>query len=275
VRAVYLNRIILLSATGEREFITGMAALITTTSRQKIKLFSPLRKKLKRGDFVRRKIVLQLHHVLRLVEERDAIMKRFLYLLLLSFSVSCASNSAQNNNQSAAKPSPSVAANQNNASDVPFLKEDEDELAEDSDGTRQEARQKAIEYAQQNFPGWHVKGIISRRTFDKHYQITLDLEKGSQTKTVQLLLRRFFPEKDEPYWKVEPFVSQNLSRQYQELAYLRFVEGQEYNYDGCRDLVLDNLEVDDVPDSVREAIIESYQEAASDDRDYEPYDPRN
>jgi hypothetical protein len=197
-------------------------------------------------------------------------MKLFLSLLLLSFSVSCASNPAQNNSQSAAKPSPSVAANQNNAADLPFSKEDEDEHSED---VRQEARQKAIEYAQQKFPGWHVKGIITRRTFDRHYQITFDLEKGNQTKTVQLLLRRFFPEKGEPYWKVEPFVAQNLSRQYQELAYLRFVEGQQYNYDSCRDLVLDNLEVDDVPDSVRDAIIESYQKDAADDRDYEPDDP--
>ena len=44
---------------------------------------------------------------------------------------------------------------------------------------------------QQNFADWHVKGIISCQTFDKHYQVTLDLEKGPQTKTLQLLLRRF------------------------------------------------------------------------------------
>ena len=96
-----------------------------------------------------------------------------------------------------------------------------------------------------------MKGIISRQTFDKHYQVTLDLERGNQTRTVQLLLRLFFPERGEPYWRVEPFVTQSLSRQYQELAYLRFVEGQQYNSDGCRELILDNLEVDDVPESIR------------------------
>lgn len=198
-------------------------------------------------------------------------MKLLLSLFLLSFSISCGSDSAQNNNQSGPA-SPSVSANNNSAADVPFSKEDEYELSEDSEVTRQEARQKAIEYAQQNFPDWNVKGIISRRTFDKQYQVTLDLEKGDQAKTVQLLLRRFFPEKGEPYWKVEPFVAQNLSRQYQELAYLRFVEGQQYNSDGCRELVLDNLEVDDVPESIRDSIIESYLDAARDAQDYEPAD---
>jgi hypothetical protein len=198
-------------------------------------------------------------------------MKRLTFLILLSFSISCGSHSAQDKNQAAPPPSPSVS-NNNTSSDVPFSKEDEYELSEDPEVTRKEARQKAIEYAQQNFPGWNVKGIISRSTFDKHYQVILDLEKGNQNKTVQLLLRRFFPEKGEPYWKVEPFVAQNLSRQYQELAYLRFVEGQQYNADGCRELVLENLEVDDVPDSIRDSIIESYLEAAREAEDYESAD---
>jgi hypothetical protein len=200
-------------------------------------------------------------------------MKRFLSLLLVACSVSCASNSAQKNKQSASTPSPSVSSNHNNAADGPFSKEDWYEMFEDSEATRQEARQKSIEYAHQNFSGWNVKGIISRRTFDKHYQVTLDLEKGDQTKTIQLLLRHFFPEKGEPYWKVEPFVAQNLSRQYQELAYLRFIEGQQYDSDGCRELVLDNLEAEDVPDSVRDSIVESYLEAARDNEDHEPTDP--
>jgi hypothetical protein len=95
-------------------------------------------------------------------------MKRLLSLFLLSFSISCGSHSSQNNNASAPS-SPSVSANDHSAPDIPFSKEDEYELSEDSDVTRQEARQKAVEYSQQNFPGWNVKGIISRRTFDKHY----------------------------------------------------------------------------------------------------------
>jgi hypothetical protein len=33
--------------------------------------------------------------------------------------------------------------------------------------------------------------------------------------------------------------------------------------------------VDDVPDYLQQAIIESYQEAAADARDDEPYDPRD
>jgi hypothetical protein len=201
-----------------------------------------------------------------------ATMNRFLSLLLLACSVSCASDSAQKNKQSASPPSPSVSSNQNNAAVAPFSKEDEYSILEDSEDSRQAARQKAIEYVHQNFPGWYVKGIISRQTFDKHYQVTLDLEKGDQNKTVQLLLRRFFPEKGEPYWKVEPFVAQNSTRQYQELAYLRFVEGQQYNSDGCRELVLDNLDADDVPDSVRDSIIESYLETTRDNEDYEPAD---
>jgi len=200
-------------------------------------------------------------------------MKRFLASLLISCSASCASNTTQNNTRTAVQASPPATVSQEKATDAPFSKEDEYELSQDPELIRQEARQKAIEYAQHNFADWHVKGIISRQTFDRHYQVTLDLEKGSQTKTVQLLLRRFFPQNGEPYWKVEPFVSQNLPRQYQELAYLRFVEGQEYNYEGCREVVLDKLEVDDVPESVKEAIIESYREAAADARDDEPYDP--
>ena len=66
----------------------------------------------------------------------------------------------------------------------------------------------------------------------------------------------------EPYCKVEPFAAHSLSREYQELAYLRFIEGQQYNPSGCRELVLDNLEVDDIPDSIRDSIIESYLDAA-------------
>jgi hypothetical protein len=212
-------------------------------------------------------------------------MKRVLLLSLLCCLVSCAKKSVQDNNKSVAKPS--VSANEKKeaakeaavspSSDVPFSREDDYDPSDStgSKDTRQEARQKAIEYAQVTFPGWHVKGIISRPTFDGHFQITLDLEKGNQTNTVQLLLRRFFPAKGEPYWKVDPFIAQSLSRQYQELAYLRFVDGQEYNYDDCRYLVLENLEEDDVPDSLRESIIETYREEADDSQDYEPYDPRN
>src|SRR4051812_20819736 len=130
-------------------------------------------------------------------------MKRFFSSLLILCSVSCASNSDQKNKPAAALASPSVAANQQNAADAPFSNEDEYELSEDTESVRKEARQQAIEYARQNFADWRVKGLISRQTFDKNYQVTLDLENGSQTKTVQLLLRRFFPEKGEPYWKVE------------------------------------------------------------------------
>jgi len=81
----------------------------------------------------------------------------------------------------------------------------------------------------------------------------------------------------EPYWKVEPFAAQSLSRQHQELAYLRFVEGQQYNSSGCRELVPDNVEVDDIPDSIRDSIIESYLDAAREPRpnDWPPKNKRH
>lgn len=207
-------------------------------------------------------------------------MKWFLLLLILSCAISCGPSSAQNNNKISAEPSPTATTSQANTSTGPFPNEEEEDLLNDEESRRSESerlraevREKAIEYAQQNFSGWKVKGIITRQTFDKHYQVTLDLEKGSQSKTVQLILRRFFSENGEPYWKAEPFVAQNLPRQYQELAYLRFVEGQQYSYDVCRERVLDNLDADDVPDSVRESIIESYV-GRVDYEDYEPADPR-
>lgn len=167
-------------------------------------------------------------------------MKLFLLLLFLACSVACTNTATSQSNQSNATPSPTAA---------PFSKEDD--IVDDAE-LRQQARQKAIEYANQNFAGWRVKGIISRKTFDEHYQVTLDLEKGTETKTVQLLLRLFFPETGEPYWKVEPFISQNVSRKYEELAYLRFVKGEKFTSDECVDVVAEN----------------SY-----DDRDYEPPDP--
>lgn len=201
-------------------------------------------------------------------------MKWFSLLLILSCAVSCKSNSAQNNNKTVAEPSPTAATSQADTPRGPFPNEEEEDPLDDEEGRRleserlrAEAREKAIEYAQQNFPGWKVKGIITRPTFDKHFQVTLDLEKGSQSKTVQLILRRFFSETGEPYWKAEPFIAQNPSRLYQEFAYLRFVEGQQYSYDVCRKLVLDNLESDDVPDSVQQSIIESHEAR------YEEYEP--
>jgi len=203
-------------------------------------------------------------------------MKLFLLLLVLVCSVACGSEAARNANQANTntKTSPSPTAQTSpSVSNAPFSKEDD--FFDDQTETRQQARQKAVEYVRQNFPGWTVKGVISRRTFDEHYQVTLDLEKNKQTKTVQLLLRLFFPENGEPYWKVEPFVSQNVSRKYQELAYLRFVKGQEYDSDSCREIVLEDLSEDDVPESVRDSIVQSHLETASsyDDRDYEPADP--
>ncbi|MGI9107067.1 MAG: hypothetical protein ACR2G4_12560 [Pyrinomonadaceae bacterium] len=206
-------------------------------------------------------------------------MKWCLILLILSCTVSCGSNSTQNDNKTSAEPSPSVSTSQVNTPKGPFPNEEEEDPLDDEESRRDESerlraevRENAIEYAQQNFPGWKVKGVITRQTFDKHYQVTLDLEKGSQTKTLQLILRRFFSESGEPYWKAEVFVAQNLSRQYQELAYLRFVEGQRYSYDVCKELVLDNLDADEVPDSVQESIIESYVDRA-DYENYEPADP--
>ena len=202
-------------------------------------------------------------------------MKLFLLLFALACSVACGTEAARNGNQSNTKPSPSPTAQASpSVSNAPFSKEDE--FFDDETETRQQARQRAIEYARQNFPDWRVKGVISRRTFDEHYQVTLDLEKGKQTKTVQLLLRLFFPENGEPYWKVEPLVAQSVSpRKYQELAYLRYVKRQEYDSEGCREIVLEDLDADDVPESVRDSIVESYLETARsyDDRDYEPADP--
>lgn len=201
-------------------------------------------------------------------------MKLFLLSLALVCSVACGTEATRNGNQANSKPSPSPTAQTSpSVSNAPFSKEDE--FFDDQTETRQQARQKALEYIQQNFSGWRVKGVISRRTFDEHYQVTLDLEKGKQTKTVQLLLRLFFPENGEPYWKVEPFVAQSVSpRKYQELAYLRFVKGQEYDSDSCREIVLEDLDEDDVPESVRDSIVQSHLETVSsyDDRDYEPAD---
>lgn len=184
-------------------------------------------------------------------------MKFFISLLLLSCLISCATNPPHNNNDNSAPSS----ANRNNA-DLPFSGDDEDTLAFELEYRRPEARQKAIDYVQQNFPDWHIKGIVSRLTFDKHYEITLDLEKDDQTRTVQLLLRLFFPERGEPYWRVEPVVATS-SRQHQELNYLRA--------GGCREQVLNNLEMDEIPDSLREAIIDDLREAAyEDDREDDP-----
>lgn len=207
-------------------------------------------------------------------------MKWILLLLFLPCMISCDPGSAQNNSKTSAEPSPAATPTQANIPKGPFTNEEEDDPSEDEDSRRSEserlraeAREKAVEYARQQFPGWKVKGVITRQTFDKHYQVTLDLEKAGQSKTVQLILRRFFSEEGEPYWKAEPFVARNLSREHQELAYLRFVEGQRYSYDVCRERVLDNLEADDVPDSVRESIIESQADRA-DYEDDEPADPR-
>lgn len=200
-------------------------------------------------------------------------MKLFLLLLALVCLVACGTEAVRNTNQANTNTSPSPTAQPSpSVSNAPFAKEDE--FFDDETETRQQARQKAVEYVRQNFPGWNIKGVISRRTFDENYQVTLDLEKGKQTKTVQLLLRLFFPENGEPYWKAEPFVAQNASRKYQELAYLRFIKGQEYDSDSCREIVLEDLTEDDVPESVRDSIVQSYIETASsyDDRNYEPAD---
>lgn len=126
---------------------------------------------------------------------------------------------------------------------------------------RDEARAAALEFVQKNYAGWAVKGTNTRQNHEKFYIVTLDLEKGKESKTVEVIARRFFPEKGEPYWKVEPRIvskNQNFQDVVAQLAY-------------CRDN-WENMQIEDVPEELKQLIVEEASEFSDDSNDAADYD---
>ena len=82
--------------------------------------------------------------------------------------------------------------------------ESESEFQQDwkDDSIRAEARQAAIKFLKTKAPDWNIRGVSSEAYQNGSYWIAVDLEKDKRTAVVPFLVRKFFPESGDPYWRV-------------------------------------------------------------------------
>jgi len=137
----------------------------------------------------------------------------------------------------------SANANQNvnaNKSSDALLRE---EVREKDDAAKSKAVQ---EFIAREYPGWELYGVSSEflEGCEENEACHLDLVKGKTHKIITVVLRRYFRPDGTNYFLLSEARATDLAR---------------WRKERIRQAVIDDLSVDDVSDSLREAIIDDYR----------------
>jgi len=118
-----------------------------------------------------------------------------LTIILIVFAVSTTCDSFKSN-KATPTPTPQSPAQR--------VAESESEFQQDwrDDAVRAEARQAAINFLKAKAPDWKIKGVSSEPYKHGSYWVAVDLEKDKRTAVIPFLVRKFFPESGDPYWRV-------------------------------------------------------------------------
>ena len=73
---------------------------------------------------------------------------------------------------------------------------------------RAEARAAAGLYAQGLWPSWGVRGITSLTVAGNFYLVGVDITSGGEHRTLNLVVRLYFTEGGDSYWKAEPLTEE-------------------------------------------------------------------
>jgi len=103
------------------------------------------------------------------------------------------------------------ASNSNNASPTPTPKsnavvaaESESDFQEQPDyenHMRAEVRQTVSETVKAKLPSWTIKGLAIEPYQNNVFWVAADIEKGDKNVVINLVVRKFFPESGNAYWK--------------------------------------------------------------------------
>lgn len=164
-------------------------------------------------------------------------MKLFLIIFILVFISACDGSAAENNQNVWAIPSPSP---------TPTITQEEKEESEKRERQSADEKQKAInDFIANNYKGWQYKGMSNDNGECEEYtnQICdLLLSKGQEEKVVGVMFKRFTTQDGTSRLIVYEARTIDLSK--------ARIESIKENY-------LDNLTTDEVPEDLRDAIIES------------------
>jgi hypothetical protein len=103
-------------------------------------------------------------------------------------------------------------SNSNNASPTPTPKTNAVVVAEsesdfqqqpdDENHMRAEVRQAVSETVTAKLPAWTIKGLAIEPYQNNVFWVAADIEKGDKNVVINLVVRKFFPESGNAYWKV-------------------------------------------------------------------------
>ena len=123
-------------------------------------------------------------------------MKVRFTLLLASFWVLSSCAARKSPDRASPTPTPKSPAQR--------VAESEAEFQEDSADSdlRAEARQAVTDFIKSKAPSWKIKGCSSEAYQNSSFWVAVDLEKDKRIAIAPFLVRKFFPESGDPYWRV-------------------------------------------------------------------------
>jgi hypothetical protein len=108
-----------------------------------------------------------------------------------------ACNSGSNGNNASPTPTP-----KSNAVVVAEIESDFQQQPDFENLMRAEVRQTVSETVEAKLPSWTIKGLAIEPYQNNVYWVAADIEKGNKNVVLSLVVRRFFPESGNAYWKV-------------------------------------------------------------------------
>lgn len=186
-------------------------------------------------------------------------MKSVIVIFTCIFITACGQNATQNSNQT------NVVATSSPSPKPTVSKEEENKKYEI---TKSEQKAAVADFIVVNQKGWKIQGISTGGYSDECNEDTpceLHLTNGAQSKFVTIILKRFYKADGTDYWLVREARQMDLSKA---------------KIEEIKETAIQNIDIVQVSDEMKDAIVEKYQEENSTDIDYsepgpESYDPRN
>lgn len=109
----------------------------------------------------------------------------------------CACDRGSNSNNASPTPTPKT-----NAVVVAESESDFQQQPDDENHMRAEVRQAVSETVTAKLPAWTIKGLAIEPYQNNVFWVAADIEKGDKNVVINLVVRKFFPESGNAYWKV-------------------------------------------------------------------------
>ncbi|HBB95591.1 MAG TPA: hypothetical protein DC054_09380 [Blastocatellia bacterium] len=139
-------------------------------------------------------------------------VRTLLIVLLLSIlAVACGSTNNPANAPASPSPSPSPQDPKARAAKQE-ASEQASAYGSDPNSDRGPAREAASQFVKTELPQWTLKGISTEPYESNVFWVDVDIENGPRTRVLSLIVKRFYPENGEPYWKAFPLDKSHASQ---------------------------------------------------------------